>query len=289
MGTPVAATAVSFEAVVLIEVPQPWPAKIEEHPLLETAAPVAEELGVRIQGIVPARNPDEPRGGADQVKLVLYRRPPGPFTGYRSIEETVSVDVLANTVRGLWNQTATNDATVGSDVLICAHGKRDRCCGSAGTTLATHAAAEGIAVRRTSHLGGHRFAPTALLLPEGTAWAWLDDDLLDRIVNRTVEPSALRDHYRGSAGMDHRAAQLVETEAFFAQGWSWLDRPRSAHVVAETDDRWRVTVTDRRSSWSALVERTGRLPQPVCGAPLTEATKYDDILELTDLHRTGIA
>ena len=50
----------------------------------------------------------------------------------------------------------------------------DRCCGSLGTALAQELLADplqlgdDVRVWRTSHTGGHRFAPTALVLPQGT-------------------------------------------------------------------------------------------------------------------------
>ena len=61
----------------------------------------------------------------------------------------------------------------GSDrkLLICTHGSRDRCCGRLGTILHRSASARwpDVDVHRISHTGGHRFAPTAILLPSGTA------------------------------------------------------------------------------------------------------------------------
>ena len=35
---------------------------------------------------------------------------------------------------------------------------------------------------RTSHTGGHRFAPTFIVLPFATLWAWADPLLLRRVV-----------------------------------------------------------------------------------------------------------
>ena len=49
-----------------------------------------------------------------------------------------------------------------TDVLVCTHGTRDTCCGSLGTRLWRDLDAGGATVRRTSHTGGHRFAPTAV-------------------------------------------------------------------------------------------------------------------------------
>ena len=44
---------------------------------------------------------------------------------------------------------------------------------------------------RTSHTGGHRFAPTAIALPSASLWAWADAALLAQVVDGKV-PSAWR-------------------------------------------------------------------------------------------------
>ncbi len=62
-------------------------------------------------------------------------------------------------------------------LLVCANGRRDRCCGHSGGRLADalwrgpHADR----VLTCTHLGGHRFAPTALLLPIGALHGRLDE------------------------------------------------------------------------------------------------------------------
>jgi len=50
--------------------------------------------------------------------------------------------------------------------------------------------------------GGHRFAPTALLLPEGTLWAYLDLDLLVGVSDRSLDVDEAVRLYRGCAGLD---------------------------------------------------------------------------------------
>jgi len=52
--------------------------------------------------------------------------------------------------------------------LVCNHGRRDRCCAKFGMPI-YHAldAAVGERVWQTTHLGGHRFAPTLAVMPSG--------------------------------------------------------------------------------------------------------------------------
>lgn len=55
--------------------------------------------------------------------------------------------------------------------LVCTHGKRDACCAKRGLPL--FAALDGLLpgrVWQSTHLGGHRFAPTFTILPAGTSY-----------------------------------------------------------------------------------------------------------------------
>ena len=54
-------------------------------------------------------------------------------------------------------------------MLVCTNGKRDECCALLGRPMVTALAAVAPGrVWEANHLGGHRFAPTATLLPAGT-------------------------------------------------------------------------------------------------------------------------
>jgi hypothetical protein len=186
---------------------------------------------------------------------------------------------------------------VGHDLLICTHGRRDRCCGSFGTNLFTAVGARhvraGVRSWRVSHTGGHRFAPTAIVLPEGTLWAWLDGDLVDTILHRRGEVTDVLDHYRGSSAMGSPPVQVTEREAFRREGWSWLDAHRHGTMVGRDGDRFEVRIDATRpdgsaTAYSATVDRVGTVPQPVCGEPPTDTGngKSDSIWVLTRFDAT---
>ncbi len=60
-------------------------------------------------------------------------------------------------------------------LLVCTHGRRDRCCALDGRALVRALAeAREPDVWECSHLSGHRFAPTALILPTGYLYGRLD-------------------------------------------------------------------------------------------------------------------
>ncbi|MFG1782072.1 sucrase ferredoxin [Rhodococcus oryzae] len=59
--------------------------------------------------------------------------------------------------------------------LVCAHGKRDQCCAVLGRPIAAELSARfGDSVWECSHTGGHRFAPSMILLPTGYTYGRLD-------------------------------------------------------------------------------------------------------------------
>lgn len=70
-------------------------------------------------------------------------------------------------------------------VLTCTNGRRDACCAKWGRPVAAAAReAHPEGAWQTSHLGGHRFAPTALVLPSGMHYGWLDAEAMPAVVAR---------------------------------------------------------------------------------------------------------
>ena len=68
-------------------------------------------------------------------------------------------------------------------VLTCTNGRRDACCAKWGRPVAAAAhESHPEGAWQTSHLGGHRFAPTALVLPSGMHYGWLDVGAMPAVV-----------------------------------------------------------------------------------------------------------
>lgn len=165
------------------------------------------------------------------------------------------------------------------EVLICSHGTRDRCCGGPGTRLAVEArAALGteVRIRRTSHTGGHRFAPTALTFPEGRVWAYLDVEVLAGIVRRDLPPAEAREFYRGNVLLDPWA-QVVEGAVLEQRGWGAMDFDAVAATVEVDGERASValawTAGGVDDELAAVVEITERYPVLQCGLDPSHATK----------------
>lgn len=250
-------TAGSPQGYLLVEHPLPWPRDIGGAADLASLAREAKERGWRLQALVPQ--------GEKAGLVVRYERPPGAFRGFEG---------------GLRERI----------VLVCTHGKRDACCGSLGTALYRSVADLGLEVRvwRTSHTGGHRFAPTALILPEGTLWAYLDAELLAGIIQRTATPGDVLPHYRGCSGLDGPEAQAADREALGQEGWSWLDTPRRASVVGR-DDKGSVVVRLAAAGvkYEAVVEVCRRVPVFDCGKGVDESKRLQPEYRVAEFGTVG--
>jgi hypothetical protein len=267
VGVDPVGTAASATGWVLVDWPLPWPRDAAEVPAL---APVVEALhgtGLRLQLVVP----EDARTG----EVVLHRPPPdagGWFTSYERIARRVPAAGVVGAAVALV-ATGDGDRHPGAvDVLVCGHGSRDRCCGSLGTALALGARG----VRRTSHTGGHRFAPTGVVLPAGTSWAFLDDDALRRVITREGPLDDLLARYRGCTALGWPAAQAAERVAFGEVGWRWLDHGRRATRLPGGVVRIDAVAPDgTERSWEVAVEPGRRLPVPECGRDPAEAKKSE--------------
>ena len=122
-------------------------------------------------------------------------------------------------------------------VLVCTHGSRDRCCGVLGGAIFAHLKNQlkmmlPDAVWQVSHLGGHRFAPTALCLPLGLLLGRIDVEDCGSIARAVMsnEDSPLRTEIiRG----DVRLSKTEQARKL------WLRQQRGSLIsVLGTDFSW---------------------------------------------------
>jgi hypothetical protein len=142
---------------------------------------------------------------------------------------------------------------------------------------------------RTSHTGGHRFAPTAVLLPEGTCWGYLDADAVHRIVGRLGAACDHAARYRGCAGLAGPAVQALEREVLAEVGWGLLDRPRRGEV--DGSGSVRLTVDEpggATRTWQGQVRVRRVLPVPQCGQPVTGTEKTEEELAVEELRELSV-
>jgi hypothetical protein len=277
-------SAGAFDALLLVEWPLPWPPDVSEIPELARASAVP---GVRVMAVVP-----QPDATADGRLTVVHRRRTATnhLAGVDHRVTRAELPQLLDTlVAAPLADHGTLPSVVGdapSEVLVCGHGRRDACCGRWGTRLHLEVTDRwaGVRVWRCSHTGGHRFAPTAITLPDGRAWAYVEAELLDGVVRRTGDLRVLAAHDRGTTALDPWA-QVVERGVFEHVGWPWLDRSLESSSTDVAPDGRSATVTLSWSGGSAVgeVEVTRVLPVLVCGEPPEHAVKSSPELALRDL------
>lgn len=280
-------TAGSYSGFLLVEWPLPWPRDISEIPALETLAGVAKRSSVRLQAVL---------GHPERERSVAFYRWDDSIGSYVGFEAPAGQDAPLTARRLLDAGNPPGMRPIETiDVLICGHGRRDRCCGSLGTGLEVELQASGqladrYRVRRTSHTGGHRFAPTAFILPEGTCWGYLDTGSLLGILDRSGSPSGLLGHYRGSTGLSSPGVQALERAVLELIGWQVLDWPRRG--VSFDDGRVRLETNPPEGparAWEAKVVTRRTVVPPPCGSPRTGSEKRDSEIGVTDVCEVAFA
>jgi hypothetical protein len=281
-------SAGAFQELLLVEWPLPWPADVGE---LDALARAAAHPGARVMLVVP------PADAEDGMRRVVHRRRTGTHrldgVDHRVEPEAIPAlldALLAEPSRPLhgWS-TVVGDAP--REILLCGHGRRDPCCGRWGTLLHAEIASLGFDARvwRCSHTGGHRYAPTAITLPDGRAWAYADATLVQSVLARHGDVAGLAARDRGCTALDPWA-QVVERALFVEHGWPWLDgQVVDAHTEVAGDGRsarvelaWRLP-DGARGHADADVEVTRTLPVLVCGEPPELAKKTSPELALRHL------
>ncbi|MEE2035449.1 sucrase ferredoxin [Rhodococcus chondri] len=147
-------------------------------------------------------------------------------------------------------------------VLVCAHGRRDRCCAVQGRPLAAALQAEvGDAVWECSHTGGHRFAPSMILLPTGYTYGRLDAVAGAEAVRAAARGEVFAPGLRGRSTWD-AAGQAAEIAVREIAG----DHDVAAYTVETTGTETVVRHRDGRT-WRVDLETRELAPRPAsCGA-----------------------
>lgn len=290
-----AGTAATARTWLLLEQPGPWGAKAltsshldpEVGRALEAAA---EGTGVRIALIRrPGRHADS-RPPARRRVYVAHTVPGNTWLrGHVTDrpEELLDLDFAA---LGAGDHGGFGTPHTGAPLaLVCTNGKRDRCCALLGRPLAAELATSGVqGAWEVTHLGGHRFSPTLLVLPYGYAYGRSDQAAVKEILEGVRTGRVLTDGCRGSSAWDRpgQAAELAVRTAAGEHAAGALSVVH-AHETAPRDGtgsrdgtgpHWDVTVahTDGRRWRVTVAQRASAPPRPEsCGAALASPARMD--------------
>ena len=188
-------------------------------------------------------------------------------------------DLLDLPLDALVAGTAAGPSVPGPLILVCTHGQRDRCCATLGAPVfsALHTLAPG-QVMRCSHLGGHRFAATALVLPEG--------ELVGRLRPCDAAPLLAAVKGRQIVALDKHRGRACWTRPVQAALHQWrLDADElgydAVHVLGSlrlAPDRWRVALSSdgigpAYCEYEVTEVAHDRPVLKSCGDPVTATTR----------------
>ena len=224
---PALGTAAPARFWVALEQPGPWgrEAAVQSHLDPEVGAALdrlCAEHGGRLQLIRRPGDHADRRGARTLRAYVAGGLEDRPWL------LTADLDLPAQLGRLPWSALAAGDLDMVLDavpeleedaepvLLVCTNSRRDVCCAVRGRPVALAAAAARPGqVWECSHTGGHRFAPTGVLLPHGQVLARLDPALAVETLEaaeRGELPGRVLDaaHDRGRSVLDP-AAQAAES------------------------------------------------------------------------------
>jgi sucrase/ferredoxin-like protein len=177
LGEPLAGTAPVATRWLAIEQPGPWGARAltDSHFPTELGRALslkADAAGVRVALIRrPGQHPEHDPGAPRRIFLADTRPERGALWSWCTNDPATLLDLD-------FGVPGKPEHEAGPVLLVCTNSKRDTCCALAGRALAAwlneDARTDSAAVWESDHLGGHRFAPTAVVLPTGYVYGRLD-------------------------------------------------------------------------------------------------------------------
>ncbi|WP_189210247.1 sucrase ferredoxin [Actinokineospora fastidiosa] len=264
-----AGTAAVAATWLCVEQPGPWGAEALTASHLDPGlgaelAARAKGTGVRVVLIRrPGRHPDRHRPLPRRAYLA-HTAPGRTFLRSATLNDPKQLLDLDFAAAGAGSVAGFGAPAAGRLLLVCTNGRRDVCCAVLGRPAAAElAAAHGDVVWEATHLGGHRFAPTALVLPTGYAYARVDREVGEALV---TSPGVVLSNCRGRSTW---AAPAQAAELAVRELTNTLDPDVLAVREPErVEGEWRVVVAhDDGRAWRVSVAEVPGAARPVsCGA-----------------------
>ncbi|WP_165989603.1 sucrase ferredoxin [Streptomyces sp. YIM 98790] len=291
-GEPLAGTAATARTWLLIEQPGPWGARALTGSRLDPALgreleQAAEGTGMRIALIRrPGPHPD-PGGPLRRRVFAVHTAPGHGWARTAVLDDPARLRGLdparlgAGHHDGLWQEHHGPPL-----VLVCTNGRRDRCCALLGRPLAAElSGTAGADVWEVTHLGGHRFAPTLLVLPHGYTYGRMSAPAVKNLLAEARDGRMVTEGCRGRSTWDRfgQAADLALREllgeavadAVDVTGGRPVPEGRLVTLRHTGGHAWRVLVTE---------ETTGPAVPASCGAAPLPQTRLR-AAEITPLAR----
>ncbi|GAA0924332.1 MULTISPECIES: sucrase ferredoxin [Streptomyces violaceusniger group] len=305
LSEPLAGTAATASTWLLVEQPGPWGTEALTASRLDPAVGralerAAEGTGVRVALIRrPGRHADLHTGARHRV-FVAHTRPGRSWIRTTALDDPARLLGLDLTALGAGDPggltlrphephkpnephdpaadpAAWEEYTGDPLVLVCTNGKRDRCCALLGRPLAGELAASGVhGTWEITHIGGHRFSPTLVVLPHGYTYGRATAQGVKDVIEALRNGRVVTDGCRGRSAWERpgQAAELAVRELTGEDGTDAL-------TVVRTEGEapvWSVTVAHRDGrAWRVSVAQLAAAPPrpESCGLPLGSPARME--------------
>ncbi len=268
-GDPPLGTAPMIRRWLLIEHPGPWPVEALSTPDFEP------ELRATLSAAARA-----------VVGRVLLVRRPGRSVPAAARSWAVVVD--GGVHWGRWRTSGDlRDAATALRhppaelrhepvLLVCAHGVHDTCCAVRGRPVAAALAQQWPeATWECSHVGGDRFAPNVVVLPDGVYYGYLDSGDVVGVVQRHLGGELAAAFLRGITRYPP-AAQVAIGEAHRRWGPYGADEVYVLGLSQPAGDRWEIDlVLPGGRGWRFTVVTGHRLPAQLTCRAAEETSALD--------------
>lgn len=278
-GEPQFGTAAEVKVWILLEYRVPWRAKaVTDNDLPQ---PIKDHLAAALSAVSGSRLVFIKQRPPHSENLRFYVTRPGEASStlyefkFDSLDDLLRLDLAAVAA----GEAAFDDCLSTEPLfLVCTNGRRDKCCTKFG--LPVYDALSdlyGTAVWQASHLGGHRYAPNVLCLPQAVTYGLMDIDevvqaagkfrqgkldALEKFRGRSYYPAHIQaaDFYlrRELALDDLGEVELVSADSTGEDRWLVRFRVGSQDCL-EVDLSRSLSPDDRVFSCNAVVEK----PAPV--------------------------
>jgi hypothetical protein len=206
-----AGSAARAQAWLAVEQPGPWGAKAPTESLLDAEVGAAldrraTEHGGRLALIKAPRT--HPTAQRTHRVLAACIRPGRQFLLTGDVGDparALDVDwaaLTAGRADGVLASAPWLSPRTGSVLLVCTNGRRDACCALLGLPVAVALHDQyGDDVWESNHLGGHRFAPTTVVLPQGWSHARVDPVAGSAVLRAAADGRVVLENLRGHGSL----------------------------------------------------------------------------------------
>lgn len=244
-------TAVPASTFILLEIPLPW----NKPALLSSGVPEALRQVIRpmlASGVRVHLIANEQTSAQDKRRILIFQRPDSSQGyGRRLVGEYTHWELLVDSpadmapaLEAFFNNDRISQLKLLSGqrhLMICTHASHNQCCGMYGYPFYQDAIATIQALGLTqqvypwqiSHIGGHRFAPTLIDLPQGRYYGNLNQTSLLRLLQQQGDITPLLSTYRGWSLLP-KPLQILEAELLRQYQWGWLQGRVAGHILERT-------------------------------------------------------